>query len=103
MISRVLEKLCDTGDVLKMIAKKSCRNFHVLPIETFYAIQGPDYFRFFEEKFLNRSLEVLEESTVAHFWNKNSASTPLKVDDNVAYIHLAKKFCPKVLKASKIF
>lgn len=48
-------------------------------------------------------MERLNESVIAHVWNKHSAATPLTLDANVAYIHLAKKFCPRVLKASEFF
>lgn len=77
--------------------------------------------KFFKEEFLNETMERLSDSIIgkahiktffsftassiflAHVWNKHSAATALTLDSNVAYIQLAKKFCPKVVKASEFF
>lgn len=103
VITRVLKKICQGRYAADMVAPNSCKNFHVLPEEMCYAIQGPDYMKFFEEKYLNETMKRLQNSIIAHVWNKFSAKTPLSIEANVAYIHLAKKYCPKVLKASKVF
>lgn len=103
VITRVLQQLCDTKDVLKMISSNECKNFRVLPIESCYSIRWPEHVKFFKPEFLNETLERLSDSIIAHVWNKHSAATPLTLDSNVAYIHLAKKFCPKVVKASEFF
>jgi Alpha 1,4-glycosyltransferase conserved region len=86
-----------------MIAKTNCENFRVLPIDMCYSIRWPEHIKFFKKEFLNETMERLNDSIIAHVWNKHSAKTPLNLDANVAYIHLAKKFCPKVIKASEFF
>lgn len=48
-------------------------------------------------------MERLSDSIIAHVWNKHSAKNTLSLDANVAYIKLAKKFCPKVIRASEFF
>lgn len=103
MITRVLQEICNTKDVLKMISSKQCKNFRVLPIESCYSIRWPEHIKFFKEEFLNETMERLSDSIIAHVWNKHSAATALSVDANVAYIQLAKKHCPKVIKASRFF
>jgi lactosylceramide 4-alpha-galactosyltransferase len=104
VITRVLQQICNTKNVMKMISTPNqCKNFKVLPIESCYAIRWPEHIKFFKEEFLNETMERLNESIIAHVWNKHSAATPLKMDANVAYIQLAKKFCPKVAAESEFF
>ena len=103
MITRVLQKVCDTEYVSDMIHDVQCETFQVLPVESCYAINWRFYKYFFEEEFLNETMERLNESIIAHVWNKISSKITLSLDSNVAYIKLAKKFCPKVVQASKFF
>lgn len=103
VLTRTLHKICSTKDVMKMITEKVCKNFRVLPIEACYSIRWPEHVKFFREEFLNETMERLTDSFIAHVWNKHSAATPLKKTSNVAYIHLAKKYCPKTLDASDYF
>lgn len=99
----MLHKICGTKDVMKMVSENVCKNFRVLPIESAYAIRWPEHQKFFREEFLNETLDRLSNSLIAHVWNKHSADTALTQESNVAYIHLARKHCPKTLKASKYF
>lgn len=86
-----------------MISMKNCKGFHVLDFEFFNAIRWEDHVKFLREEYLTDALERLKHSTVAHVWNRHTAATPLNINDNVAYIHLAKKFCPKVIESSELF
>jgi hypothetical protein len=86
-----------------MIGMKRCKSFSVLPIESCYSIRWPEHIKFFKEEFLNETMSRLDHSLIAHVWNKHSAATELTPEANVAYVHLAKKFCPKVIEASKFF
>jgi hypothetical protein len=103
VITRVAQQLCGSKNVTEMIAKKRCKNFSVLPIETCYSIRWPEHIKFFKEEFLNETLSRLDNSLIAHVWNKHSAATALTREANVAYVHIAKEHCPKVIKASEFF
>ena len=103
VITRVLQQLCGSKNVSKMIAMKQCKTFKVLPIETCYSIRWPEHIKFFKEEFLNETMSRLNDSLIAHVWNKHSARSLLTNEANVAYIHLAKKYCPKVIKVSELF
>lgn len=103
VMTRILNKICNTKDVMKMISEKVCKNFRVLPIEKCYSIRWPEHIKFFREEYLNETLDRLSGSLIAHVWNKHSASTPLTKESNVAYTHLAKKYCPKTLNSVEYF
>jgi lactosylceramide 4-alpha-galactosyltransferase len=104
VLTRVLQKICNTKNVLEMIADESkCGNFKVLPIEAAYSIRWPEHIKFFREEFLNETLDRLSNSVIAHVWNKHSAATQQSINSNSAYLHLARKHCPKVLSASEYF
>jgi Alpha 1,4-glycosyltransferase conserved region len=82
---------------------KKCKAFQVLPIQSCYSIRWPEHKKFFKEEYLNETMGRLNDSLIAHVWNKHSGKTPLSIDADVAYIHLAKKFCPKIISASNYF
>ena len=86
-----------------MINDKVCNNFKVLPVDMCYDIGWIELYKFFEEQYLDESLRRLSGKLMTHVWNKDSARIPLSKSDNVAYIHLAKKYCPKTFKASVTF
>ncbi|CAG9810445.1 unnamed protein product [Chironomus riparius] len=102
-LTRVLSKICGTKDVKKMTENDICENFKVLPIEKCYNITWFENRMFFEEKHLERTLDRLMDSLMVHIWNSQNAKIPLTKNDNVAYIHLARKYCPKTLKACDKF
>lgn len=74
-----------------------------MPIETFYAISGPEYGKLFKEEFLDETMDRLKNSVITHVWNKLSGSMPLSLDSNAAYMNLAREKCPRVVKASQAF
>lgn len=103
VLTRTLHKICGTRNVMKMISDNVCKNFRVLPIDVCYSVRWPEHQKFFKEEFLNETLNRLSNSIIAHVWNKHSWNTPLTNNSNVAYIHLARKYCPKTLAASEFF
>lgn len=52
---------------------------------------------------MNETLTKINNSLIAHVWNKRSFNIPLSKHSNVAYVMLAKKYCPRVLEASDSF
>lgn len=103
VLTRVLYEICGTNDINKMINDEVCNNFKVLPVDMCYDIGWIELFKFFKEQYLDESIRRLSGKLMTHVWNKDSARIPLSISDNVAYIHLAKKYCPKTLNASVTF
>lgn len=103
VITRTLKKICGTSKVMEMIELDVCKDFRVLPIDKCYSIRWVEHAKFFKPEFLNETLERLSNSLIAHVWNKFSSTTPLTKDAEVAYIHLARKFCPKTLSVGDYF
>lgn len=75
----------------------------VLEPHVCYPIFWSDYEKYFQEKFLNETMSKLENSLIAHVWNKLSSGVTLTQSSNVPYIKLAEKYCPRVLEASVTF
>lgn len=98
VITRVLQTICNTQNTTKM-TRSNCFGFHVLPIKDCYSISWPEYKKFFKEEYLNETMERINRSLIVHVWNKFSASRELSVDSKVAYIELAKQYCPKVIES----
>lgn len=98
LLTRILKRVCKTNDNLEMVGAR-CLGFQVLPQKYCYAISYPEYAKFFQEGYLNEVMDRIEDSIIAHVWNKLSEGTKLSVNSTAAYIHLAKQYCPKVIEA----
>ncbi|CAG9798768.1 unnamed protein product [Chironomus riparius] len=103
VLTRVLYEICRTKDIQQMIDKDICTNFRVLPIEDCYDIGWSELHKFFKPEYLNETLGRISDALMTHVWNKDSARIPLSKEANVAYIHLAKKYCPRTLEACDHF
>lgn len=103
VITRSLKKYCVMDYVGNMINSPQCKNFRVLPIEICYPIGWGEFEKFFQSDYLNEVMEKLKNSIIAHVWNKLSNEVALDKNADVAYIKLAKEYCPKVLEASDVF
>lgn len=99
-MTRVMTKICDSIDTTEMY---NCDGFYVLPVESAYTIRYRENEKFFRTEYRAEVMERINGSIIAHVWNKLTAERKLTVESDVAYIHLAREFCPKVLKASTIF
>lgn len=103
VLTRVLYEICRTKDIQRMIYDNVCPNFRVLPVELCYDIGWKELEKFFEPEYKNETLGRISDALMTHVWNKDSAKIPLSKDADVAYIHLAKKYCPKTLEACDNF
>ncbi|XP_070505104.1 lactosylceramide 4-alpha-galactosyltransferase-like [Chironomus tepperi] len=103
VLTRVLYEICKSKDIQRMIYENICPNFKVLPVEDCYDIGWQELRKFFEPAYLNETLGRISDALITHVWNKDSARIPLTKDTDAAYIHLARKYCPKTLEACDSF
>lgn len=85
------------------MSPEQCLGFKVYPPSAFYAIPWPKWYMFFDEDKLNKTMEMIKDSTVIHVWNKHSKQRKLKVGTKAAYGVVAQKNCPKVYLSSGSF
>lgn len=98
VITRVLNKLCNFGGPNPV---SDCKGFYILPTEECYAIGFKDWQMFFNESMRSEVNSRTKHSHFIHLWNKFSSNYRLKIDAKVAFIDLARKFCPKVYETRK--
>jgi lactosylceramide 4-alpha-galactosyltransferase len=103
MMTRVLQKLCSTMSTTEMAQKKVCKGFHVIPKDMCYAIYGTQFSKLFDDADAEKTMELVKDSLLVHFWNKLSSKTVLRRNQKAAYIQLARMHCPKVFKIEKEF
>lgn len=75
--------------------------FGVLPPDQFFQVFYPHQSWYFEA---NRTREVMERmkgKVLTHLWNKLTNGIKLKKDADVAYIELARLYCPNALWSVK--
>lgn len=75
----------------------------MLPIEQCYAIHWKQHNMFFKEEFLDEAMILLNNSIIAHVWNRLSSKAKLYKTSNSAYMQLAKQYCPKTFELSAFF
>lgn len=97
MMTRVLTMLCNTNQTLEMLHKGNCKSFHVMRKETCYPVGGMQASQLFTDSLGPKTMEVVKDSLVVHFWNSATKGWKLKKSQSAAYIQLAKEFCPKVM------
>lgn len=79
-----------------------CGNFTLLPREKCLEIGYSEWWKFFEEQDADEVMGRLEKfhSYFTHLYNKMQVFTnktyQIRHDSEVAYVKLARKFCPKV-------
>lgn len=102
VITRVLKEICQTSTIDNM-TKSHCHGFTVHPPDTFYAVPWEEYWKFFSERYTYETMSKIEYSLVSHVWNKFSQYNISYINSDVAYVQLAKEFCPKVIKSAGDF
>ncbi|XP_035733681.1 lactosylceramide 4-alpha-galactosyltransferase-like [Vespa mandarinia] len=95
VITRILQKICSTKYTRDMSVSR-CHGFKVFSPSAFYPIHYKKWTKYFEEKNINSTMEILKQARVIHVWNKLSKSKKIHVNSNVPYVVIARKYCPKV-------
>ena len=98
VITRVLKRICNTNTPQQMTLER-CYGFKVFPINAIYAVGWIKHRYFFEERYLEETLKLLNESIVVHVWNNFSKHLKIKVGSKVTYAVLANEYCPRVYKS----
>jgi lactosylceramide 4-alpha-galactosyltransferase len=96
LMTRVLQKLCNTTKTEEM-SRQKCRGlFEVRPVSDFYPIMHNNFTTFFNESALNMTLQTLaqKKSYTIHFWNKLSSGYKISAGSKQPYGFLAAKYCP---------
>lgn len=95
VITRTLQKMCSTKYTRDMTVAR-CHGFRVFPSSAFYPIHFTSWKRYFDKVDLNTTMKALKKARAIHVWNKLSKSTKVRVDSDVPYAVIARKYCPKV-------
>lgn len=104
LITKILQKICNTTETAKMTRDK-CDGFHVYDSNNFYAISYaifPDAFNTDPEK-VKSIFKIIQNSTLVHLSNALSADYIVNVDSPVGYGILAEMYCPKVYHSLEYF
>jgi hypothetical protein len=96
VFSRVLTRMCQTNETLKMVEKFNCDGFHILPRETCYPIWPAHHARIFNESFTAELMDGVKHAITVHMWNGLTKKQIANIHVNSTYTVLAKKFCPRV-------
>ncbi|EDS27462.1 lactosylceramide 4-alpha-galactosyltransferase [Culex quinquefasciatus] len=98
LVTRVLQKFCNITEPWYMTREKCGGQFVVLPPEQFFQVYYPQHSWFFEEKHTEEVMERMKGRILTHVWNRMTSDIKIRKDSKVAYIELAKQYCPNVLK-----
>lgn len=73
----------------------------ILPPDTFFQITYPHHTWYFEEEHTKEALMKVAGHVLTHLWNKLTNGIQLRTTSKVAYIVLAKTYCPNVIRNCK--
>lgn len=99
ILSNIVKSMCNTTDIHQM-NRSNCNGFEVLPTKDCYAIDYPQWQKFFDPSYLNETRRATEDSFIVHFWNYLSGGRKLKTNSDAFYVEMAKNYCPRVFSAS---
>lgn len=109
MFTKVVKNFCPTVDILTQTYTTCGENFTVFPRAKCYPIMYGEWSSFFEQNKKDEVLEKIHDSGAyfVHVWNKmqdfGKKSYKIPFTSEVAYIELAKRFCPRVYTAMEKF
>ncbi|KAH0955741.1 hypothetical protein HN011_002980 [Eciton burchellii] len=95
VITRTLQKFCGTKYARDMTIER-CEGFTVYPPSVFYPIHYKKWNKYFETEDSNATLKILNKAKAIHVWNKLSKAKQVRVNSNVPYAVIARKYCPNV-------
>ncbi|XP_025192787.1 lactosylceramide 4-alpha-galactosyltransferase-like [Melanaphis sacchari] len=93
VITRTLEKICETNLVTDM-NKQKCKGFTVLGTEAFCPISWTDWQLYFNPNTSDEVMVKLKDSIGIHVWNLHSKHTVINIGSKQPYGLVAKKYCP---------
>lgn len=99
VLTNIVHEICNTTDG-KQMTRENCSGFSVLPPESCFEIDYPEWRKFFNESDVDEVMHRTENSSAIHFWNYMSAGEKISTKSKAAYIKIAEQFCPRVLKAA---
>ncbi|XP_032663639.1 lactosylceramide 4-alpha-galactosyltransferase-like [Odontomachus brunneus] len=100
VITRTLQKFCATKYARDMTTAR-CHGFTVYPPSVFYPIHYTEWKKYFEAKDSDKTMKILNKTKAIHVWNKLSKSEQVRVDSNVPYAVIARRYCPYVFNNCK--
>lgn len=100
MITQAIKEFCP-NTTLSRNQETKCGNFTTLPYSKCYSIGYAEWNKIFKKEYKTYVLSTIERSKsyFFHLWNgmrKFDKNVDDKIDFDSAYMHLAKKYCPKV-------
>lgn len=78
-----------------------CHGFTVYPPSVFYPIHYKEWMKYFEAKDSNKTMKILNKAKAIHVWNKLSKAKQVRVDSNVPYAVIARRYCPYIFNNCK--
>ncbi|XP_065085832.1 lactosylceramide 4-alpha-galactosyltransferase-like [Ochlerotatus camptorhynchus] len=101
LVTRIMRKFCNVTNVWDMTREKCGGQMTILPPDTFFQITYPHHTWYFEEEHAKEALEKVSGHVLTHLWNKLTHGIQLRTTSKVAYIVLAKSYCPNVIRNCK--
>lgn len=97
IVEHVTQKICEVSNTTEVVRKKYCKGFTIIEKSLCYEISYASWRMFAEDYWTAEAMRRLENSIFVHTWSSLWDNRTIDVNSNVAYIQLARQFCPKVL------
>lgn len=98
VLTGTIKMLCNMTNMNDIMKKRSCHDFHFLSSEDCYEIYYHEWRKFFEPNSADEVMTRTKNSSIVHFWHYLSKSKKINKTSDVAYIRMAKMYCPLTLQ-----
>lgn len=103
VVTKIVRRLCGLSEESKMQARK-CKDFSILPLETFYALSFDDVRHNVNLKETSkRMMEKLRHSHGMHLWNVISKRRKMNLNPGSALDLSMKAHCPRTYRRFKVY
>jgi lactosylceramide 4-alpha-galactosyltransferase len=108
LVTRVMEKYCNTTVIKEMYKKGQCKNMTVIPRKFCFKISYSqnDTMKFFQPEHMQEVLDHLKISIITHLWGSvisKCEACKVKKDTVAALTYLARLHCPRTYEVAESF
>ncbi len=98
VITQTMKKFCGLqSTTFNNVTPEQCHGFKILPVDKCLSITYHEFRKFYDKNDLEEVMQRLEPTHFVHFWNK-MGNNKQSIQSKVAYIELAKEYCPIVIE-----
>ncbi|XP_050548333.1 lactosylceramide 4-alpha-galactosyltransferase-like [Daktulosphaira vitifoliae] len=100
VITRTLQKMCNTNSIVEM-NKDKCQGFTIFDSDAFCPVRWEDWYNYFNASMSDEIMNSIKNSIGIHVWNQHSKNTNIFIGSKQPYGLVAQSYCPEVFSLAR--